>query len=128
MGTSDGAGTEMSRRNPETPLTHDAISYLRAFGFVAWRQNSGVAKYKGKSGNVRLVKFGFKGLSDVGAVHVGTGRYIACETKLPGEEATVDQQEFIDEVNAAGGAGFVAHSLDELHDELVRFGLLEVSK
>ncbi len=118
----------MSKRNPETPLTYDVISYLIAFGFKAWRQNSGVAKYKGKDGHVRRVAFGFKGLSDVGAVAPRSGRYVAVETKLPGEVATVDQQEFIDSVNAAGGAGFVVHNLDELHDELVRFGLLEVSK
>ncbi len=116
------------KRNPETPLTYDVISYLRLFGFIAWRQNSGVAKYKGKDGHVRRVEFGFTGLSDVGAVHPGSGRYVAVETKMPGKGATTEQQEFIDEVNAAGGAGFVVHNLDELHDELVRFGLLEVSK
>jgi len=114
------------KRNPETPLTYDVITYLRCFGFLAWRQNSGVAKYKAKSGAVRRVQFGFPGLSDVGAVAPRSGRYVAVETKIPGEDPTTEQREFLDEVNAAGGAGFVAHSLDELHDELVRFGLLEV--
>jgi len=116
----------VSKRNPETPLTHDAIAYLRCFGFIAWRQNSGVAKYKGEDGGVRRVQFGFPGLSDVGAIHPGSGRYVAVETKVPGKEATKEQREFLDEVNASGGVGFVAHNLDELHDELVRFGLLEV--
>lgn len=118
----------MSKRNPETPLTYDAIAYLRAFGFIAWRQNSGVARYKSDDGHARRVEFGFPGLSDVGAIHPGSGRYVAVETKVPGKKATIEQREFLDEVNAAGGAGFVVHSLDELHDELVRFGLLEVGE
>jgi hypothetical protein len=115
------------KRNPETPLTYEVIAYLRCFGFIAWRQNSGVAKYRGKDGNQRRVEFGFTGLSDVGAIHPGSGRFVAVETKMPGKDATTEQREFLDEVNAAGGVGIVAHSLDELHDELVKRGLIEAA-
>lgn len=124
MGTADG--TEMSRQNPETPLTHDVIAYLKGLGFVAWRQNTGVAKYKGPTGKLRRVAYGFTGLSDVGAVHAPSGRYLAVETKIPGKEPTTEQQEFLDEVNASGGIGICVHSLDELHDELVKRNLMEV--
>lgn len=124
MGAEDGSGM---KRNLETPLIYDVITYLRCFGFVAWRQNSGVAKYRGKDGNQRRVEFGFRGLSDVGAVHPGSGRFVAVETKMPGKDATTEQREFLDEVNASGGVGIVAHSLDELHDELVKRGLIEVA-
>lgn len=116
----------MTRRNPETPLTHEVIAYLLGLGFVAWRQNSGVAKYRGADGSIRRVEFGFVGLSDVGAIHKPSGRYIAVEVKIPGKEPTQAQRDFIDEVRAVGGVGFAVHSLDELHDELVRHNLMEV--
>lgn len=114
------------KRNPETTLTWEVIAYLISLGFKAWRQNTGVAKYRGKTGKVRRVAYGFPGLSDVGAIVPGSGRYFAIETKTPGKESTTEQQEFLDEVNASGGIGIVVHSLDELHDELVKRKLMEV--
>ena len=47
-----------------------------------------------------------KGIADILGVY--KGRFLAIEVKRPGLKPTADQQAFIDNVNEAGGIGFVA--------------------
>jgi hypothetical protein len=39
--------------------------------------------------------------------------FAACEVKIPGNKLTKEQQAFLDMVNASGGIGFVARSVEE---------------
>jgi hypothetical protein len=53
------------------------------------------------------------GISDFIGIIPG-GLFFAIEVKLPGEIPTKDQTAFIDQVNRAGGIGFVAESLEDV--------------
>ena len=59
---------------------------------------------------------GTPGISDI--IGCYRGRMIAIELKAPKGVLSDAQQVFIDKVNAAGGIGFVARTLDEVIDGL----------
>lgn len=108
----------------EMDLTRAVVDYLRAMGFMAWRQNVGQSKYTGRDGRDRFVKFGFAGLSDVLGVLPG-GRFIAVETKVGSNTATADQAAFLAEVQSLGGVGILAYSLDDVDTRLKREGYVK---
>lgn len=58
------------------------------------------------------------GIADI--IGLINGRYIAIEIKTPQNKSGVTriQQEFLDEINACGGIGFVATSFDEVREAL----------
>ena len=57
-------------------------------------------------------KAGFRaGVSDVNVLH--EGKFYAIELKKPGGNATIDQMQFVSDVNSAGGYAFIAHGLDQ---------------
>lgn len=55
---------------------------------------------------------GEKGVSDIIGCH--NGRFLAIEIKTERGRVTPHQQRFIDRVNAAGGIGFVARSIEDV--------------
>ena len=55
---------------------------------------------------------GEKGISDIIGCH--NGRFLAIEIKTERGRVTPHQQRFIDRVNAAGGIGFVARSIEDV--------------
>ena len=59
---------------------------------------------------------GEKGVSDI--IGCKDGRMIAIEIKTPAGKVTPYQQRFIDRVNAAGGIGFVARSIEDVIEGL----------
>ena len=68
-------------------------------------------------------KSGFRaGVSDVAALH--RGKFYALELKKPGGNPTVQQMEFISQVNSAGGFGCIATGLDQAIKVLETWGLL----
>ena len=75
---------------------------------ICWRQGSGLARFGGRS-----VRFGKVGQSDLMAVLKG-GRFLAVETKAPGEEATEEQYAFLQSVISAGGLACCVDSVDKL--------------
>lgn len=78
-------------------------------GCLLWRNNVGMAYTR--SGHP--IKFGLcVGSSDLIGI-TRDGRFLAVEVKVPGEEPTPEQQRFIDMVNARGGIGIAAHSVEE---------------
>ena len=103
----------------------DAARYWK--GVTLWRCNSGAVK-----DGTRFIRFGAVGMSDlIGwraevtreklahhgllSVHgeVRTARFVALEIKRPGKFPTREQQAFLDAVNAAGGIGVVARSVED---------------
>ncbi len=58
-----------------------------------------------------------KGASDIFGIFL-QGKFLAIEVKRPKKELTVNQKQFIDEVNAAGGVAFKSCSLEELNQGL----------
>ena len=60
-----------------------------------------------------LGKFCLKGTSDIlGILH--DGRFLAIEVKSFKGKVTAEQNAFISKVNACGGIGFVARSIDDV--------------
>ena len=59
---------------------------------------------------------GEKGVSDI--IGCKDGRFLAIEIKTAAGRVTPHQQRFIDRVNAAGGIGFVARSLEDVIEGL----------
>lgn len=64
------------------------------------------------------------GLSGAGSSDLigfsNTGRFIAIEVKTKTGRVSLEQQRFIDAVNAAGGLAFVARSIEDVRDGLMR--------
>ena len=57
-------------------------------------------------------KSGYRaGVSDVAILH--QGKFYAIELKVPKNNPTEDQMQFISDVNAAGGYAFTAHGLEQ---------------
>lgn len=59
---------------------------------------------------------GEKGVSDI--IGCKDGRFLAIEIKTAAGRVTQHQQRFIDRVNAAGGIGFVARSIEDVVEGL----------
>jgi len=101
------------------------LDWLACEKIFAWRSNTGAvaADYKGKS---RFMRFGPKGQSDIlGLIPQADGRFLAIEVKRPGQQATEEQQRFLNRINDAGGLAFVAHSLEECQAEFSDRGYRE---
>ena len=92
----------------EAAIQKQIIDYLTRIGAVVLRTNSGqIATATGHT-----IRLGAAGTSDLTVLHRGI--WYAIEVKKPGNVATALQSAYLDRVNAAGGVGFVATSLDEV--------------
>lgn len=99
----------------EAQVMRSILRYLELHPGVAWahRFNVGAAVTKGAGGRERLVRFAFRGCPDILGQLV-TGRFLAIECKSSTGRVRPDQAAFIDLVNANGGLGLVARSVDEV--------------
>ena len=90
----------MRRGKPtaEAALTRAIRGLLNSLGVWHWKNHGG--------------PMGAKGVSDILGCYMG--RMLAVEIKSPNGKLSEDQQRFIDNVNAAGGIGFVARSVDDV--------------
>lgn len=65
----------------------------------------------------RWVNYGLGvGSSDLIGINMqpdGVGRFVAIEVKVPGKNATKEQQSFLDMVRSLGGQAGVAHNVEE---------------
>ena len=85
---------------------------IETHSLVDWhRNNVGVARISGYT-----VRYGVggNGGSDLIGILRGSGRFIACEVKRPGQKPTIGQKKFIDRINRAGGLAFVATSVEDV--------------
>jgi len=85
----------------ETLLMHRIMTALSERGCIVLRTNAGT--YYTKDGVA--VKIGFPGLSDLVGI-TPTGRFFACEVKVPGQKPRENQLAFLEAVNKRGGIGF----------------------
>lgn len=112
-----GAGRRKKGKAPAPSEKQIQASILQWLAFVhifAWRNMTGGAMLKG--GHFR--RFGIVGGSDIlGAAP--DGRLLAIEVKKPGgKPPTPKQLEFLSRVNASGGLGFVARSIEDVQSKL----------
>lgn len=89
---------------------------LRAHPLVAWHGRINRGAVQDARGN--YVAFNdIKGCSDL-IGQLKTGHWLAIEVKRPGNDATEDQQEFLDAVACNGGLAFVADDVLEVERRL----------
>lgn len=97
----------------ESEIQSAILDYLRRFKHImCWRNNSG-AFVKGE----HFVRFGLKGSPDIIGI-LPDGRFLGIEVKRPGKHPTPEQEEFIKMATDRGGMAFVAHSLNEVIQQL----------
>jgi hypothetical protein len=88
--------------SPEALLTRSVKSLLKAAGIFHFKHWGG--------------PMGYPGVADILGCY--KGRMIAIELKSPKGKATPDQERFLQNVNDAGGIGFVARDIETVIDKL----------
>lgn len=86
----------------EAEVTREIREYLRVCGIFHWKQFQGLGA--------------LPGVADI--IGCWRGRFLAIEVKKVGLKPTPAQRKFIDQVNAAGGIAFCAHSAQEVDERL----------
>lgn len=110
----------------EAAILASILQALNFYPSVAWfvRANAAAGKLIYPDGSTsQFMRFGFPGCSDIiGQMKPRSrgypGAWLAIECKRLGEYPTDKQQAFLDRVNANGGMGFVARSVDDLKQHL----------
>lgn len=100
------------QKAPERDVMDAIRKWARLRGITLFRNNTG--QYEAAPG--RWVRFGLTvGSSDLIGyrVHNGVAQFCAFECKAAGKNATPEQQQFIDDVRAAGGIAGVVRNVDE---------------
>src|SRR3989304_190556 len=131
----DFPGRPRVAERTESEITREILRACNLLpGVTLWRVNSRVLRMPGEKGRSRLVRFGgMKGMSDLIGWRMITvtmiardqsswpGRYavwVALEVKRPGQDATAEQQAFLDAGRVAGGLAAVVHSAAEAVEAL----------
>ena len=115
---------KLSAEPKEAAVLASVLQALNFYPSVSWfrRMNSG-AYVLGEHKQRRFIRFGFEGCSDI----IGQmkprrkglpGAWLAIEVKSATGKVSDHQERFLDMVNAAGGVGFVARSVDDLKQHL----------
>jgi len=93
-------------------ITSAILTYLTLQGFAVWRQNT-AGIYDQKTGRYRLNPQSRKGVPDIIGFRKSDGVFIGVEVKAGRDQLRPEQKQFLDELKAAGGLAFVAHSFDQ---------------
>jgi hypothetical protein len=98
----------------EQSIQSAILALLRAYGIFCYKhQNSGIYSVKRQS----YIPSHTRGVSDIIGC-LKDGRFLAIEVKRPGGRPTPEQTQFIDMINQNGGLAFVAHSVEEVQEQL----------
>lgn len=115
-------------QRPEQILQKAVVAHLKARGapgMVWWHTPMNVAggsKRHRVRGGIAKGMGARKGVSDL--VFVRNGTFYAMELKVEGGRPTVEQMEFVSEINNAGGFACIVHGLDRALACLEMWGLL----
>jgi len=128
---------EAMRKPRESDVLAQCLAALNAWGIPAWRNNTGGLPVQAPStrvkvcgqtlevpGKRRFLRFGKKGSSDILGVLPPEGRFLAVETKRPGEKPTPEQVAFLDMISAAGGLALVISDVKQLEAALRLEGVI----
>lgn len=83
--------------------------YLKSRGHLVIPQRT-TGIYVGKKGWIPARR---KGISDL-IVCTKEGRFVALEIKIPGGKRSIEQEQFIDDVNLHNGLAFFAECIDDV--------------
>ena len=90
-------------------ITSAILAYLTAQGYTVWRQNT-TGIYDPETKRWRVNPQGRRGVPDIIGFRNRDGLFIGVEVKAGRDTLRNDQKQFLDELKAAGGLAFVAHS------------------
>lgn len=93
-------------------ITSAILAYLTAQGYAVWRQNT-TGIYDPDTKRWRVNPQGRRGVPDIIGFRKSDGVFIAVEVKAGRDQLRDDQRAFLDELKAAGGLAFVAHSFTQ---------------
>ena len=96
----------------EAAIQKQIVDYLTRIGAVVLRTNSGQLT----TATGHTIRLGAAGTSDLTVLHCGI--WYSIEVKKPGNHPTPLQSAYLERVNAAGGVGVVATSLDEVMERI----------
>ena len=104
----------------EKEIERDIFLFLRIIGVYCWKNDSvGIfdptRKVYRKSNNPNRIK----GVSDI--LGIIQGRMLAIEVKSASGSTTDEQRRFIAKVNQEGGIAFVARSVEQTAENLLKF-------
>lgn len=98
----------------EQHIQRAILELLRWRGIPCYKhQNAGIRKPDGS-----YIPTHTRGVSDIIGCLPPSGRMLCIEVKRPGGKPTLEQQNFLDTINRAGGLAFVAHSVEEVEEKL----------
>jgi penicillin-binding protein-related factor A (putative recombinase) len=103
----------------EKEIENSILAYLNANSIFCWKQNSvGIYDTKKEIFRRPMGKYIMPGVSDI--LGIFKARLLAIEVKRPDTKnrLTLSQKHFLECVNANGGIGFVATSVEEVADYL----------
>lgn len=97
----------------EKDVENQILHYLKIIGVFAWK-NQSVGIFDAKKGLFRKSNnpYHIRGVSDILGVYKGRMLAIEVKTEKTVRKTSPHQKMFIDKVNAQGGIGFVAYSVD----------------
>lgn len=97
----------------EKEIQSAILDYLKARKVFCWKEHSGgLPVQDGKY----FIPIGLKGKSDILGIY--KGRFLAIEVKRPSGVLSPDQAYFLKKIKEEGGISFVAHSIDEVIENL----------
>lgn len=102
---------------PEGAVVKECLEYLKIRGIFAYRQNTGAAEFRARSGKRRFVRFGALGASDIIGIIPG-GRFIAVECKAGKGKLSDLQKDYLKTVTDNGGLAIVAKSYVDIEKAL----------
>ncbi len=93
-------------------ITAAILAYLDHHGYCAWRQpNRG--EYDPTTGKWRRHPNARRGVPDIIGFRRRDGIFIGVEVKAGSDRLRPEQKQFLDQLKAAGGLPFIAHSFEE---------------
>jgi hypothetical protein len=112
--------TKQLKLTPANKLTKEAIRLLTMKGFQVWRQNNGGVFDPVKK--VFRANSSTRGISDVIGFNKRTACFIACEIKVGKDILSSEQQQFLTDVERAGGIAVVVRDSNDLKklNELIK--------
>ncbi len=90
-------------------ITGAILAFLTHHGYTVWRQNT-TGIYDVAKARWRVNPQGRRGVPDIIGFRNADGIFIGVEVKAGRDQLRPDQKQFLNELKAAGGLAFVAHS------------------
>jgi hypothetical protein len=107
-----------AQRTPEQQVKHEIMAVLKHVPQSQWRWIQSVGQFEAKRGIFRRQRgrWASKGVADIlGCI---AGHFVAIEVKSKTGVLSNDQRLYLEQVNRAGGTGFVARSAQEVVNHL----------